>query len=227
VTSSIDPAADSANGSSRETASHDEAVTEDSSRKSLAASCYCPFAVQDADVARAIMALGGQPVSLDIARARLPKTGGLYAWWIAKNVLPVVPSTTHHNGLDLLYIGIAPSGTSSTATLSSRVVGNHMRGNIAASTLRRTLAALLLDELKLTPLRRKTKVILPKEQNQLLSDWQQRHLKLTWHPTSKPWLLEHAVIAELAPPLNLAANNQHAFYTTLSLARRRLVESAK
>jgi hypothetical protein len=180
-----------------------------------------------ADVNDVLAVLGGKPLALDTARVLLPKVGGLYAWWSAKGCLPGVPTKPHANGLHLLYIGIAPSGTSSTATLASRVVGNHMRGNIAASTLRRTLAALLIDELKLTPIRKGKKVILRKDQNAMLSDWQQKHLRLTWHPTPKPWLFEASAIAALAPPLNLDDNKAHPFFATLSAARRKLIQSAR
>jgi hypothetical protein len=102
-----------------------------------------------------------------------------------------------------------------------------MRGNIAASTLRRTLAALLLDVLKLTPVKKGDKVQLPQEQNTQLSRWLQQHLRLTWHAAAKPWLLESTVIAKLRPPLNLTANENHTFYSTLSDARRRLQEVAR
>ena len=102
-----------------------------------------------------------------------------------------------------------------------------MRGNIAASTLRRTLAALLLDVLALTPVEKGDKVQLPKEQNMQLGRWQHQHLCLTWHVAPKPWLLEGAVIAKLRPPLNLAANQDHEFYSTLSDARRQLQLAAR
>ncbi|HEX4422346.1 MAG TPA: hypothetical protein VH165_30745 [Kofleriaceae bacterium] len=89
------------------------------------------------------------------------------------------------------------------------------------------LAALLLDELALTPVEKDDKVQLPKEQNMQLGRWQHQHLRLTWHAAPKPWLLECAVIAKLRPPLNLAANQDHAFYSTLSDARRRLKQAAR
>jgi hypothetical protein len=115
----------------------------------------------------------------------------------------------------------------SRSTLRSRVIGNHMRGNIAASTLRRTLAALLFDVLALTPVVKGSKVQLRKEQNTELGRWQHQHLRLTWHIAPEPWLLDSAVIAKLRPPLNLAANQDHAFYSTLSDARRRLQQAAR
>jgi hypothetical protein len=169
------------------------------------------------------------PLALDAARPLLPRAGGLYAWWIVSQALAGVPANRHPTlaELDLLYIGIAPSGPTSKSTLRSRVIGNHMRGNIAASTLRRTLAALLIDVLALMPVENGDKVQLPKEQNTQLGRWQHQHLRLTWHAAPTPWLLECAVIAKLRPPLNLAANEDHAFYSTLSAARRRLQQAAR
>jgi hypothetical protein len=181
------------------------------------------------DVKRAIAALTAAPLALDAVRPLLPRANGLYAWWIVKQALTGVPANRHPTlaELDLLYVGIAPSGPTSKSTLRSRVIGNHMRGNIAASTLRRSLAALLLDVLELTPVTKGDKVQLPKEQNTQLGRWQHQHLRLTWHAAPKPWLLESTVIAKLRPPLNLAANQDQEFYSTLSDARRRLQQAAR
>lgn len=172
----------------------------------------------------AIRALTGKTVSLEDARAQLPKAGGMYAWWIVASALPGVPANAHPTepGVDLLYVGVAPNGPSSNATLRSRVVGNHLDGNIAASTLRRTLASLLVDELALTPIKKGSKVVLKTEHNARLSVWQMTHLRLTWHETAEPWRIERAVIAALGPPLNLADNKEHAFFATLSEARQAL-----
>jgi hypothetical protein len=181
------------------------------------------------DVEVAIAALRGKPVTLDVAKPLLPKSGGIHAWWIAKRKLAEVPANPHPTEpeLDLLYVGVAPHGETSAATLSSRVVGHHMRGNIAASTLRGALAALLLDHLALTPIKSATKVTLPKQQNDQLSKWQQEHLRLTWHAIATPWTIEAAVITAMRPPLNLADNTAHPFHETLSAARRKLQAAAR
>ena len=181
------------------------------------------------ELKEAIAALTSKPHPLDVAKPQLPKAGGLYAWWVHKNALAGVPGNKHpsEQTLDLLYVGIAPSGVTSKSTLRSRIVENHMRGNIAASTLRRTLAALLIDELRLTPIKKGTKVILPRDQNAQLSAWQQTHLRLTWHATQRPWLIEAGVIAALHPPLNLADNGEHPFFPTLSAARMALQQAAR
>lgn len=180
-------------------------------------------------IAEAVASLTAKAHPLDVAKPLLPKSGGIYAWWVHENALDGVPDNKHPTEatLDLLYVGIAPSGVTSKSTLRSRVVENHMRGNIAASTLRRTLAALLIHELRLTPIKNGTKVILPRDQNTQLSHWQQTHLRLTWHTTAQPWLIEAGVIEVLKPPLNLADNREHPFFLILSAARKALQQAAR
>lgn len=185
--------------------------------------------MDDVEAMNAIAALTANTIALDRAKLLLPRTGGLYAWWVVGHALADVPLTQHPAEPDvaLLYVGIAPNGPRSKATLRSRVVGNHMRGNIAASTFRRTLASLLVDSLCLAPTTKGTKVVLPPDHNARLSSWQNDHLRLTWFETAAPWDLEKQVIAALRPPLNLAANDTHPFYATLSTARRALRDAAR
>jgi hypothetical protein len=97
---------------------------------------------------------GRQPVTLEAARepSGIPAAPGFYAWWlIDRTALPDVP--LDDDPPHLLYVGIAPSRASSRATLRSRVVGNHVGGNLAASTFRRSLAALLWRQEGWTPYR--------------------------------------------------------------------------
>jgi hypothetical protein len=173
--------------------------------------------------------LRGTPVNIATALVDLPKQGGFYAWWIKRGSIDAVPSRPHPSepDLDLLYVGIAPGRASSPATIRSRVVRNHIGGNIAASTFRLTLAALLQAKLGITPVRRKTKIVLLPEQNQALSTWQREHLRLTWAESAKPWILEDVLIAELKPPLNLAKNLADPFHPVLTHARALLHQTRK
>ena len=172
--------------------------------------------------------LQGDPVSLVSAR-RAPSEGGLpegpgfYAWWTKRGSIPGVPKAPHPSkrGLDLFYIGIAPVRESSSSSLRTRVIKNHMSGNTASSTFRLTLASLLLDSLNLHPLRTMKKVILSPQENTRLSRWQDEHLFLTWCVHQGPWEDEVAVVGLMAPPLNLAGNSGHPFHATLTAARRR------
>jgi hypothetical protein len=54
--------------------------------------------------------------------------------------------------------------------MRTRVLGNHLSGNIGSSTFRLSLAALLVDELDLHPYAQKAKCVLPFEENRRLSD---------------------------------------------------------
>ena|SRR5258706_5185815 len=181
------------------------------------------------DVDDAIEALKGSTASLQEARTQLRKREGIYAWWMVGTPLSCAPATRHpsERGLGLVYVGIAPSGLGGKSTLRSRVLGNHLNGNIAASTLRLSLASLLIADLSLVPVKKRTKVVLSPEHNALLSEWQQKHLRLTWHETANPWDIEAEVVAALQPPLNLDDNKEHPFYETLSAARRALRSAAR
>jgi hypothetical protein len=66
--------------------------------------------------------------------------------------------------LSLLYIGISPVREGSRQTIRSRVIGNHLKGNVGSSTFRFTLAA-LIDALALRPFMRRTKVALDAADN--------------------------------------------------------------
>lgn len=80
------------------------------------------------------------PVRTEDVRTRTPAAPGLYAWWPPPAILPDLPGLPHPTAPDLrlLYVGLA-------ARLRSRLGSNHLRRS-GSSTLRRTLAGLLLDE---------------------------------------------------------------------------------
>ena len=180
------------------------------------------------DIDEAIDALLGRPIKVDTARAVLPATGGIYAWWTERGAIPGVPENPHpkDENLSLFYVGRAPRDSASSATLQSRIVKNHLSGNTGASTFRFTLAALLMETLGFSPRRTATKYVLPASQNQALSDWLRAHLRLTWVEHEEPWTVEDQIIARLRPPLNLAGNASHPFNARLSEARARFREAA-
>lgn len=181
------------------------------------------------EIERALAGLTARTYSVQEATAAIPDASGLYAWWVVGDALPGVPTTTREasTGAALVYIGVAPNAANSKKTLRSRVVDNHLNGSIATSTVRHSLASLVVDKLSLKPTTKGTKVALPPEQNTELTAWQSMHLRLSWHATPDPWLIESAVIAALAPPLNLAGNEGHAFHGTLTAARAALKQSAR
>jgi GIY-YIG catalytic domain len=151
----------------------------------------------------------------------LPAAPGFYSWWSHKGALADVPHVPHplDEELSLLYVGISPARETSTQTIRSRVLGNHLNGNVGSSTFRFVLAALLLDGLDLHPYLRGTKVALSAQENERLSAWQREHLLLTSCPRERPWEIEANTIGQLTPPLNSAGNAAHAFYPTVRAAR--------
>jgi hypothetical protein len=111
----------------------------------------------------------------------VPGEPGVYAWWLSSvpDELPEVPlQPRHDNGLSLLYVGIAPRRPSSRQTLRTRIVGNHLRGNVGASTFRLSLTALLWEREGWRPHWRSTRVQLPPEDNAALTRWQEQHLRV-------------------------------------------------
>src|SRR6266849_703466 len=84
----------------------------------------------------------------------LPAAPGFYAWWSRRDSISGVPHVPHplDGEISLLYVGIRPARETSRQTLRSRVIGNHLNGNVGSSTFRFVLAALLIDALDLAPL---------------------------------------------------------------------------
>lgn len=148
------------------------------------------------DAAGTITALSVSTRSLDDL-STLPAESGLYAWWAAPEVFPQLPGPTHpaNVGVRLLYVGLATN-------LRRRIVKNHLRRS-GQSTLRRTLAGLLLDTERYRT-RRTDRVVLVDEDEARLTAWMHTHLQLTWCQRPTPDAVEAAVIAQWAPPLNVA-----------------------
>jgi hypothetical protein len=172
------------------------------------------------------LALRGDVVGVQQAREAVPAQPGLYAWWSLPGALPGVEGPHHPDGEhQLLYVGLARSGPSSGATLHSRVVGNHIRGTTGQSTLRRSLASLLVERQGWRS-RFSDRPLLVPEDEQRLNEWMQQHLALTWTVHEEPWTVEAQVITELTPPLNQSANSAHPLYRHVRDARRRWREAA-
>lgn len=183
---------------------------------------------EDASIDKVLTQLTSLPKSLQEATGTngLPREPGLYAWWTLPGCIPDVPHCPHPTSanLDLFYVGISPSSTTSSQNLRKRVVGNHIRGNTGGSTFRLTLASLLFEKVAWRPLMT-DRPVLPPADNQALTEWQHKHLRLTWAVHPEPWTIEHQVIERLRPPLNLAGST-HEFGATVTAARRRFKEAA-
>jgi GIY-YIG catalytic domain-containing protein len=96
-----------------------------------------------------------------------------------------------------------PSGKAGGATLRRRISSQHLGGNVRGSTFRLTLAAVLADELQL-PLMGPRNITRVGESR--LSHWIGEHLAVAVYPFEERDALadlEHRVLVELNPPLNL------------------------
>jgi hypothetical protein len=186
------------------------------------------------DVEAVVSALGREPVSLLVAQEPpprgVPDAPGIYAWWIADGTaLSDVPPRPHPTlPLWLLYVGIAPSRPTSKATLRRRVLRQHLRGNLAASTFRRSLAALLWRSQGWTPrLTASGRLTFDAAENAALTAWQEDQLRLSWCAVDEPWFTESEVFRSMKAPLNVDGNAEDAFYPTMKAARAELVAAAR
>jgi hypothetical protein len=161
------------------------------------------------------------------AEGGIPGQPGFYAWWLTdRTALPEVPLAQDGGGpLYLLYVGIAPKSATSVANLRSRVLGQHVGGNLGSSTFRRSLAALLWEREGWTPrMTPSGKLAFSAEDNAALSRWQEHNLRVGWCVADDPWAREAALIGELSPPLNVESNAGHVFEPSMRKARARLAE---
>ncbi|MDN3023233.1 GIY-YIG nuclease family protein [Streptomyces sp. S.PB5] len=174
---------------------------------------------EETAVQRTTAALFTSPCALSEAAAALPKTPGLYAWWAAPTVLPSFagPENSADPGRRLLYLGKA-------TRLRSRITSNHLRRS-GSSTLRRTLAGLLMA----TEGYRTTwtdRVVLVPEDEERLTEWMHEHLSLTWAEHPDPLSVEGELISRLGPPLNVDGAGRGVALETVKEARARYYAGA-
>jgi GIY-YIG catalytic domain-containing protein len=159
--------------------------------------------------------------------ASIPDEAGLYSWWADAEGLRELSAPFGVTLPRLVYAGQAGAastrtGAASTATLRSRIGGNHLNGNIRSSTFRRTLAAVLHEALAL---RLVAGGRLDGPSNQLLSAWIRAHLSVAWVQCPDRGTLaalEDAVLRRLDPPLNLQGMPDTAVRLRLRGLRRGL-----
>ena len=130
---------------------------------------------------------------------RLSRGSGVYAWWAPSSVLPDLPGSPNGTApeLRLLYLGRATS-------LRGRILRNHLRRS-GSSTLRRTLAGLLVSESYRTTWT--DRVVLIPEEEARLTRWMHANLRLTWAEDAEPASIEAELVQRLHPPLNVSGVN--------------------
>jgi hypothetical protein len=158
---------------------------------------------------------------------RVADQPGLYAWWADDQGGAQLSTIVGEALPSLVYAGQAGatterSGTERQATLLSRIRGNHLGGRISSSTFRKTLAALLRDELGL-------ELIAPgrlaPEGEALLTSWMRGHLSVSISPHPDRATLsstEREVLRRLDPPLNLMEMGATSVRHLLKNRRREL-----
>jgi hypothetical protein len=136
------------------------------------------------------------------SRCPVPAEPGVYGWWFRR--LPSDLDTgacLSREGCTLLYTGISPKRPPANGRPASRRtlqyrIKYHYTGNAEGSTLRKTLGALLANELGIE-LRRigsgKRMTFATGEQR--ISAWMAESALVSWISDPEPWLLEERLIA--------------------------------
>jgi hypothetical protein len=151
-----------------------------------------------------------------------PDKAGIYAWWFDE--LPSVPleGAWEQNGFHLAYVGIASSRPGSRRTLRQRL-RNHCSGPVATSTLRRSLAAVLIGVLDLHPsVGPSKKVKLPDDEEERLSTWLSIHGRVAWIADAMPWVHETKLLQSGLPLALNIRGNSHEFARKLLVLRQQL-----
>lgn len=153
-----------------------------------------------------------------------PAAAGVYALFLRKGAVPGL----HCGSGDCLYIGLSQN-------LAQREFDTHFRvGGSGFSTLRRSLGALLIDELDLQPQPRSAGTSdtnyrnyrFDKSGEEALSAWMHDHLDVAVFEEADPKPLERELAVLARPPLNLTHwPNPDA--PTIRAARKRCADAAR
>ena len=146
-------------------------------------------------------------------------SAGLYSWWADSDAQELFARVFAQQGMDvayrftknemaLFYVGQAgatrwPSGNTSNATLMSRIGNLHINGNVAGSTFRKTISAILLESFDLRIAGRDR---LDANSESKVSKFLTEHLRVAIVPYGDRNSLgrtEQAVLEELDPPFNI------------------------
>jgi hypothetical protein len=165
------------------------------------------------DFARAL-----RPVELRALGQRALSSPGLYTWWVdAQGAKDLSVGLGIEFLPGLIYAGQAgatrwPSGGRSKSTLWARLIGMHLDGSANFSTFRLTIGSVLLEPLRLRDV-----------DDPALSEWIQQHLRVVAMAVDDAdglMTIEHQVLAQLDPPLNLMGMHPTPVRLRLSELRR-------
>jgi hypothetical protein len=153
---------------------------------------------------------------------------GLYSWWVndagAAELSDGLGHQIHAGRINAGQTGATkwPSGTTGAATLASRIGSNHLRGRIRGSTFRLTLAACLLPPLALV--QHGPRRLDPRSEARLSARMRDRLEVAVFAVVDRDSLadLEHRVLSDLDPPLNLDGMRPTPLRAQLTRLRARL-----
>ncbi|GAA1625261.1 GIY-YIG nuclease family protein [Catellatospora bangladeshensis] len=169
-------------------------------------------------------ALNAAPLILADAASHVPSAVGMYAWWAAPTVFTNLPGPTNGNdpAVRLLYLGIAER---KGGGLRTRVIREHLARS-RRSTLRRTLAGLLMPTEGYRTTWADGHVVLVPDDEQRLTTWMHANLRLTWFRGEDPEQHEQILIDSLEPPLNVKHAKPGAALTIVKAAKAAYKASA-
>lgn len=182
------------------------------------------------NVQHIIDALAPPGMSFHEAQEEAPARPGLYALYASTKAAGDLGLDEAESSRPV-YIG------KSESNLRSRDIGQHFRnGRTGSSTVRRSLAGLLVDQLELEALPRNPQnpegfanFGLAPECDERLTEWMRRELTIAFWPSDGRVILarlESRIILSLRPVLNLAGSTSSSS-VRLSAGRARLAAAAK
>lgn len=162
----------------------------------------------------------GRVTPADIHRLNGTGHPGLYAWFVDdEGAAHLADGIGLPSGAGLIYAGQAGAGSSS-ATLGSRIHGNHLGSDIYGSTFRLTLASALRGRLALTPIGGGH---MGRDGEGRLTVWMREHLAvavIAYPDRARLDSFETVVLERLDPPLNIAKRPPSPVRRQLTVLRR-------
>ena len=168
--------------------------------------------------------------SFEDAPSEVPKESGICAWFF-KEIPPKTPTDRciTRDGLTLLHVGICPKddkGNPKKRHLHYRICKEHYGNNVTNSTLRQSIAVLLMNKNpSLRPIRagsiNNKKFNLTSSGKEFLSKWMEANAFVCWVTHPRPWDVKKGIIKSTTLPLNIIGREDDPFAKDLKAMRRK------
>lgn len=168
----------------------------------------------------------------DIKNINIPSSG-IYFWFAKEyqlqqlNITPIEKLsfvTINNEKYFLIYIGIAPENERSKTQLKTRVMQNHMDGNISSSTFRYAIASLLKIQFYCTGEGKNKSYKINNEDD--LTDFI-KTLQVGFFHHEQPWEIEKDLILSFEPPINIEHNKKGWFCKSMRGTRKTSRDTSK